>query len=115
MVSSATSYSRNGLRDWLLQRVSAYVLAVYVVFLLLVCCTNPTLDYTQWTQLFHRPSVKLFTLLAILSMGIHAWIGVWTILTDYIKSTGMRLCLEGLVLLVLVSEILWGFLKVWSV
>jgi succinate dehydrogenase / fumarate reductase membrane anchor subunit len=115
MVSNVTSYSRSGLRDWLLQRASAYVLAAYLVFLLAIYLANPVVDYKHWHHLFQHVTVKVFTLLAFISMGIHAWIGVWTIFTDYIKHTGLRLMLEALVLLALVVYVLWGVVILWSV
>ncbi|MFN7096449.1 MAG: succinate dehydrogenase, hydrophobic membrane anchor protein, partial [Gammaproteobacteria bacterium] len=84
MVRNATSYSSNGLRDWLVQRVSAVVLGVYFLFLLVVIISHPGIDYASWQGLFAQIWMKVFTLIVLLSLFAHAWIGVWTVLTDYV-------------------------------
>jgi succinate dehydrogenase / fumarate reductase membrane anchor subunit len=114
MVSNVTSYSRNGLRDWLLQRVSAYVLGLFLLFLLGVYITQRPMTYDVWHQVFSNLAVKLFTVLALLSMAVHAWIGVWTILTDYVKCTYARLSLEAVFMLALVIYVIWGVVILWS-
>ncbi|NQY85123.1 MAG: succinate dehydrogenase, hydrophobic membrane anchor protein, partial [Alcanivorax sp.] len=49
MVTSVTSLGRNGLYDWLIQRVSAVVIAVYVIGMLGFLIAQPDLDYGTWS------------------------------------------------------------------
>lgn len=42
MVTTVTSYGRSGLSDWLVQRVSAVILAVYSIFMVLLPFVKPT-------------------------------------------------------------------------
>ncbi len=112
MVSNVTSLTRNGLRDWLIQRVSAWVLAAYTVFLLGYFMCHSPLTYAQWHALFTCPWMKIASLLALLSVLLHAWIGIWTVLTDYIKCSCWRLFLEIIVFLLLLSYFAWGILIV---
>ncbi len=114
MVSSATSLTGNGLRDWLYQRVSALVLAVYTLFIMGFIMTR-SMDYAAWVGLFHHTGVKIFSVLAALSLLVHAWVGVWTILTDYIKMASLRLSLEIVVILALLFYFIWAIIIVWSV
>ncbi len=114
MVNNVTSYSGNGLRDWLLQRVSAYVLGFYLVFLLCVYFLNPSIDYALWHSLFANIWVKLFTVLALLSLLVHTWIGIWTVITDYVKVTGIRLLKEAIVMLALLTYLVWALVILWS-
>ena len=113
MVSSATSFSSSGLRDWIIQRVSAVVLGLYVITLLVFFAINPHVQFQIWHNFFSNTFIKAFSFLALLSMIAHAWIGVWTIFTDYIKPTGLRLLLEALMVLALLVYLAWGISIVW--
>lgn len=114
MVKSVTSYSGNGLRDWLVQRVTAVVLGISFMTLLLYFILTPNLDFVTWHNLFTSYWVKSFTLLTLLCLIVHAWIGVWTIFTDYIKPVSVRILLEVIVVLALLLFFIWGFLVLWS-
>jgi succinate dehydrogenase / fumarate reductase, membrane anchor subunit len=115
MVRSATSLTGNGVRDWLWQRVSAVILAVYTVFILGFIWFTPQLDYVTWFQFFQGIGVKLFTLLAALCLLTHAWVGIWTILTDYVKPARLRLILEILIFIVLFLYFIVTIAIAWSV
>lgn len=115
MVRNATSYSSNGLRDWLVQRVSAVILGLYTIFLVVFIVSNPAMDYATWQGLFGQLWMKVFTFIALLSLFAHAWIGVWTVLTDYVKPTCIRVPLEMLVILGLLAYLIWGIEIVWSI
>ncbi len=115
MVRSATSLTGNGVRDWLWQRVGAVILAVYTLFVLGFIWLTPQLDYVAWFQFFQGIGVKLFTILAALSLLTHAWVGMWTVLTDYVQSARLRLTLEILVFIVLFLYFIVTIAIVWSV
>ncbi len=113
MVSSATSFTSSGMRDWIVQRVSAVVLGLYLITLLVFFAVHPNLQFQIWHNFFYNPFIKIFSFLALLSMVFHAWIGVWTIFTDYIKPTGLRLFLEALMVLVLFIYLALGISIIW--
>lgn len=54
MVTNITSFGRSGLSDWLMQRVSAVILALYTVFIVAYLLFNPNLDYYTWSGLFEQ-------------------------------------------------------------
>ena len=85
MVTQVTSFSRNGLSDFIVQRVTAYILAAYTVFLVGYLLIQGDISYADWQSLFAQTWMQIFTLLALLSTCAHAWIGMWTIGTDYIR------------------------------
>jgi succinate dehydrogenase membrane anchor subunit len=115
MVTSVTSLTRNGLRDWLIQRVTAIILAFYTLFLFgYILCHRP-LAYAQWHGLFTNAWMRVFTFLALLSLVYHTWVGIWTVITDYIKPTTLRFMLQVLVFLVLLSYLVWGIDIVWGI
>ena len=111
---TVTSFDRSGLRDWLIQRLTAVVMAVYVIFLGLFMLLHPHMDYQTWHNLFAHIGMRVFTLLFILGLVLHTWIGLWIVFTDYVKHYPVRLLLQFLVMLSLLGllfwcvEILWG-------
>lgn len=113
-VRSVTNFSRSGLSDWMLQRISAVILAAFTVFIIGFLIQNPDLQYAQWHGLFEKTWVKVFTLLSLLSVLAHAWIGLWTVATDYIKPTFIRflflavVAITLFVFLVVTVTALWG-------
>lgn len=110
----ATSLSGNGLRDWLIQRATAVILLIYLLFLVGFLAMHTPLEYADWYALFKHTSMRIFTLLALLSMVYHTWIGMWTVFTDYIKYAAFRGLLQGLTIVALFSYLIWGASIVWS-
>jgi succinate dehydrogenase / fumarate reductase, membrane anchor subunit len=115
MVASATSLGRSGLHDWMIQRVSAVVLALYVIYLTGFVFSAETLEFALWQNLFAQTWFKVFSLLALASLCFHAWIGMWIISTDYIKPTGLRMVFQVLVILACLAFLIWGAQILWSV
>ena len=103
-----------GLRDWLVQRVTAVVMAVYAVLFAAVLVNQPSLDYDSWQGLWLKPWLRYATLLFFLSLAWHAWIGMRDILMDYVWHTGWRLALQILVILALVLYTAWAVQILWS-
>ena len=107
MVKSATGYSRSGVTDWLIQRLSAVVLLVYAV-VLAVYVANGALDsYIAWQSVFDNLAMKIATVIAFLAFCAHAWIGLWTVATDYLKATPIRLGFHALYMLALLAMLVW--------
>lgn len=107
------SFGRTGIQDWLAQRVSAVVLLAFFVTLGAYFVFNPALTFTKWQALYANIFVQLITFLAIACVAIHAWIGMWTVLTDYVKSPFVRNSLLSLILLGLAAIVLWSFVILW--
>ena len=115
MVKRVVTGAHYGLKDWLAQRITALIMAVYVLGfagMLLVC---PPQRYEQWRALFANRFMLVATLLFFASLFWHTWIGARDILMDYIQSTGLRLALEVVVLLVLAGYSVWAVQILWSV
>jgi succinate dehydrogenase / fumarate reductase membrane anchor subunit len=113
-LTNVTSLSSNGLRDWLIQRTTAVILAAYIIFLLAFILCHPSLDYTSWQNLFSHFSMRFFSSLFLLSLFWHAWIGLWTIVTDYIKSASLRLITQLFIIIVLFLYFIWGLVIFWG-
>ncbi len=114
MVTNITSLTGNGLKDWLIQRITALYFAIYSLFLLCFLLIHPQLQYSEWSALFHCGIFQVATVVALLMLSLHAWIGIWTVTTDYLTRTAIRLSVQTLVLLLLLSQFIWGLMIVWG-
>ena len=114
MVRRVVVGAHYGLKDWLAQRVTALVMAIYTVLfagILLIC---PPQHYGDWRALFESQWLRVATFLFFLSLFWHAWIGVRDILMDYVKPTAIRLGLEILVAVTLIAYAGWAIQILWS-
>ncbi len=114
MVSSITALGRSGLKDWFLQRISAVILALYALFLVGFFIGHMPVDYVAWSMLFAHGWMKIFTLIAVLSLIAHAWVGVWTILTDYVTCGCARAVIQIVVVLAFIVYFVWAIRILWS-
>lgn len=115
MVRKVGNVTRRGLRDWVLQRLSAVIVAIYVLWLASFLLCHPHLSFAEWHHLFSGMGVKVSTILFLGALLVHAWIGIWTVLTDYVKPVFLRgLCHLSFVLM-LTACFVWGVLIVGSV
>jgi succinate dehydrogenase / fumarate reductase membrane anchor subunit len=102
-----------GLRDWLAQRITAVIMAVYTVILLVVLVGAVPITYPVWKDLFAQGWMRVATLLFAASLAWHAWVGVRDILMDYVKPVGVRLSLQVIVLVVLAGYLGWTIQILW--
>ncbi|MCW0136293.1 succinate dehydrogenase membrane anchor subunit [Escherichia coli] len=115
MVSNASALGRNGVRDFILCSRYRYrpdaLHHLYGRFF----ATSGELTYEVWIGFFASAFTKVFTLLALFSILIHAWIGMWQVLTDYVKPLALRLMLQLVIVVALVVYVIYGFVVVWGV
>jgi succinate dehydrogenase / fumarate reductase membrane anchor subunit len=121
MVTAVTNLGRSGLSDWVVQRVTALVLLAYVVFLGVQLFFSGEVTYDSWKALFACTSVRIFSLAALLSIAAHAWIGLWSVSTDYFterlmgpKGNVIRLAFQAVVAIVLFVYVIWGIQILWG-
>jgi succinate dehydrogenase / fumarate reductase membrane anchor subunit len=114
MVKRTPVGAHYGLRGWLIQRISALVMAIYTLLLLVTLIVDPVHDHVSWQALFASAWMQYATLLFFVSLFLHSWVGVRDILMDYVHPTGVRFALMVLVILALIvyagwtMQILWG-------
>jgi len=102
-----------GLRDWLAQRVSAAVMAVYSVIVAAVLLGNQPLTHGVWQSIFSMGWMRVATLLFAVSLAWHMWVGVRDILMDYVKPDGLRLALQVGVILAIAGYVGWTIQILW--
>lgn len=103
-----------GLKDWLAQRLTAVVMALYTLLWVAIAAYRGGVDYALWQALFANTAFRVATLVFGLAVLWHAWVGMRDIWMDYVKPTALRLALELATVLALLGyagwlvDILWG-------
>ena len=113
MVDRIVVGAHYGLRDWLAQRITAAIMAVYSLIVAFVLFFGAPLTYGVWRDLFTQGWMRVATLLFAFSLAWHAWVGMRDILMDYIKPTAVRLSLEIGVLLMIAAYVGWTVQVLW--
>lgn len=104
-----------GLKDWLAQRVTAVVMALYTLVLLVAFLLTPEVSYESWAGLFAQQWFKLLSFVTFLSLYYHVWVGMRDIWMDYVKPVGVRLLLQIFTILWLVACAGWTVQILWRV
>jgi succinate dehydrogenase / fumarate reductase, membrane anchor subunit len=102
-----------GMRDWLSQRVTAVLMALFTLVLLVQVLMPGELDYYRWSAIFAAQWMKVLTFVVIIAMLYHVWVGVRDILMDYVKAVGLRLVLQVATLVWLVGCAGWAVQVLW--
>ena len=103
-----------GMRDWLSQRVTAVLMALFTLLLLaqLLFAKGP-MGYELWAGIFATQWMKVLSFVVFISLGWHAWVGVRDILMDYVKSAALRLVLHVATLVWLLGCMGWAVQVLW--
>ena len=102
-----------GLRDWLSQRFTALIMAIFTIVVLAQLLIGGPIDYYKWSGIFARQWMKVLTFVVIVSMLWHVWVGVRDIWMDYVQSVGVRLGLQVLTIAWLVGCAGWAVQVLW--
>lgn len=102
-----------GLRDWIAQRATAIVMAIYTAVILVAILIVRPGNFEAWRAIFANGFIKFATFLFFLSLFYHAWVGIRDLWMDYIKCTGVRLILHVLTILALVGYSGWAAAILW--
>ena len=105
-----------GTRDWLAQRVTAALMAVFTLAVLArILFTRGPLGYEKWAGIFAGQGMKMLTFATIVGLLYHVWVGMRDVLMDYVKPVGARLVLQILVIVYLVGCAGWAVQVLWRV
>ena len=103
-----------GVGAWLLQRLTAVVMAGYTVFAVLALVLHRPLNYAAWKSIFGEMWFQVGTVLFVAALLYHAWVGMRDILMDYVRATGPRLMAQFAVAFVLLVYLVWTVGIVWG-
>lgn len=109
------SLKRNGIQDFISLRGTGVIIALYVLCIVGFIVMTPTMTYEIWRAAFSNIGMKIFTILALICISIHARIGMWQVATDYIKNPKQRGILAFLVNVLSFSYVAAGLFVLWGV
>jgi succinate dehydrogenase / fumarate reductase membrane anchor subunit len=102
-----------GLRDWLSQRVTAVLMALFTAVLLVQVLMPGPMGYDKWAGIFAAQWMKVLTFVVFVALAWHAWVGMRDIWMDYVKPVGTRLVLQVATLVWLLGCIGWAVQVLW--
>jgi succinate dehydrogenase / fumarate reductase, membrane anchor subunit len=102
-----------GLRDWMSQRATAALMAVFTIVLLAQVLFGAKLGYLRWSQIFSSQWMKALTFVTIVALAYHAWVGMRDVWMDYVKPVGVRLALQVFTIAWLVGCLGWAVQVLW--
>ena len=102
-----------GMRDWLSQRITAVLMALFTVVLLVQLLIGGPLGYERWAGIFAAQWMKVLTFVVFIAFGWHAWVGMRDIWMDYIKPVALRLALQVATIVWLVGCMGWAVQVLW--
>ncbi|MCU0774960.1 MAG: succinate dehydrogenase, hydrophobic membrane anchor protein [Ideonella sp.] len=102
-----------GLRDWLSQRVTAGLMALFTLVLIVQVLLPGEMGYDKWAGIFSAQWMKVLTFVTIVALAWHAWVGVRDIWMDYVKPVAVRLVLQVFTIVWLVGCAGWMIQVLW--
>ncbi|RST54947.1 succinate dehydrogenase, hydrophobic membrane anchor protein [Variovorax sp. DXTD-1] len=105
-----------GLRDWLSQRITGGLMALFTIILLAqLIFTRGPLGYDLWAGIFAAQWMKVLTFSVIVSLLYHVWVGMRDVWMDYIQPVGIRLALQIFTIVWLVGCAGWAIQVLWKI
>ena len=107
--------SISGVRNWLLQRISALYIALFIIYVIVSLIILPSLDYASWRDWVNQPVSKSLIGVFVVTLLLHAWLGMRDVFLDYLKPFSVRF--SGLVLgdFFLLGLAVWMFSVLFSI
>ena len=102
-----------GSRDWLIQRVTAALIALFTLVVLVQLLLPGEIGYVKWAGIFAPQWMKFLSFVVIVALALHAWVGVRDIWMDYVKPAGVRLALQVFTIVWLVGCVGWAVQVIW--
>ncbi len=97
MLTCCCAWLRKGLVGWIAQRLSAVAMLLYFLPMLYVWLMCPNWSLAAWQAWLHQPVLMVLMVINVIGFFVHAYLGLWTVCTDYIHHVCMRtLVLYGL-------------------
>ena len=102
-----------GLRDWLSQRVTAALMALFTLAVIVQVLLPGQMGYDKWAGIFSRQWMKVLTFVAIVSLLMHVWVGMRDVWMDYVKPVALKLALQVFTIVWLVACAGWAIQVLW--
>lgn len=101
------------LQPWLVQRLSAVFMLLFLAFVLVHFLVDPPHSYNAWRAWIGQPAVGTAAPLFFAALLVHAWVGLRDVTLDYVKPLGLRIAVLALIALALLGAAAWIFRILW--
>jgi|TARA_B110000240_G_C13462409_1_gene437288 succinate dehydrogenase / fumarate reductase membrane anchor subunit len=115
MVTGQASLKRNGVQDYVTTRATALIMTAFSLFMGWYFISTPDITYALWNDLFSGLAMKVFTFVTLVSIMFHIRIGMWQVLTDYVKAPGLRAFIQFIINLTAFVYVVIGLFVLWGV
>ncbi|PHI37617.1 succinate dehydrogenase, hydrophobic membrane anchor protein [Pseudoalteromonas sp. GCY] len=115
MVLNQATLKRDGVQDYVSLRTTALIILAYAVFIVGYLLITPELTYEAWSGLFSNLAVKASTMITLVCIMVHTRIGLWQVLTDYVKNSTTRTILGFVLNLMALAYVAIGLFVLWGV
>ena len=102
-----------GLRDWLSQRITAALMALFTVAVIVQVLLPGEMGYEKWAGIFSQQWMKVLTFVVIVSLLWHVWVGMRDVWMDYVQPVAIRLVLQVFTIVWLVGCAGWAIQVLW--
>jgi succinate dehydrogenase / fumarate reductase membrane anchor subunit len=102
-------YVLEGLRPWVIQRVSAVYITLFVIYALISFFTTEAVSFDRWKHWLYDPVNTTLVGIFVIAVLFHAWIGMRDVILDYVHNIMLRIFILGVLLGILIGSGLWVF------
>ena len=104
-----------GMRLWLSQRISALMMAIYIVLLIIALLIVQPNNFSAWHAFTSNIVFQFATMLFFICISFHAWLGVRDVMRDYIFNVDLRNKMQIVVDVLLVAYLVWSGVILWNI
>jgi succinate dehydrogenase / fumarate reductase membrane anchor subunit len=79
-----------GLRAWLVQRITAVYMLLFIVYLLARFTVDPPRSHLEWRGWILSPGISIIAFVFFAALFTHAWVGLRDVIMDYVKRPAAR-------------------------
>ena len=102
-----------GLRAWMVQRVTAVYMLLFIVFFLAHFVVDPPHSFQAWHGWMTGSPVSIVTTAFFAALLAHAWVGLRDVILDYVHAIAVRVGLLVLLGFGLTALALWVVRILW--
>ena len=102
-----------GFRDWLSQRVTAALMALFTLAVIVQVLLPGAMGYDKWAGIFSAQWMRVLTFVVIVSLLFHVWVGMRDVWMDYVKPVAIRLALQVFTIVWLAGCAGWSIQVLW--
>ena len=102
-------YVLEGLRPWVIQRVSAVYIVLFILYAVYCLFSADVIAYVAWKHWLYNPFNTTVVGIFVIALLFHAWIGMRDVVLDYVHNIMLRIFILAILIGVLIGSGLWVF------